>query len=225
LYKSPRTFFALAVVVLCLLSGNLSAQQSTRYLKNLNYRIQVGMYDLFKSTQADIVMLGNSLTYNANWSEILNRSDIANRGISSDITSGYLHRLEYVYKLKPKICFIEGGINDLYSNDSVKNIIRNYASIVESLQAHLIIPVIQSTLYVGAKYPQAKDKNRQVRQLNDWLVSFAAKSEIEFLDINTLVSQKGVLRADLTYDGIHLNAKGYALWAPEVEKVLAKHKL
>jgi lysophospholipase L1-like esterase len=212
-------------VVLCLGAENTQAQKVAPYLKNTNYVIQLGMYDLFTSTQADVVMLGNSLTYNANWNEILNRTNIANRGISSDITSGYLHRLAYVYKLNPKICFIEGGINDLYSNDSVKNIIRHYAQIVDSLKARSIVPVIQSTLFVGRRYPQAKDKNRQVVVLNDWLRQYALKNEIEFLDINVLVSQKGFLRPELTYDGIHLNAKGYALWAPEVERVLLQHKL
>jgi len=205
--------------------GNVHAQNIAPYLRNTNYVIQLGMYDLFRSTKADVVMLGNSLTYNANWNEILNRSNIANRGIASDITSGYLHRLEYVYKLNPKICFIEGGVNDLYSNDSVKNIIRNYAAIIDSLQSHHIIPVIQSTLFVSVKYPRAREKNKQVQTLNNWLAEFASKNEIEFLDINLLVSKDGFLRKEFTYDGIHLNAKGYALWAPEVERVLAKHKL
>ncbi len=222
-------FIHIAVVLVAagfsLYSGNLQAQQVAPYLKNKNYGIQLGMYDLFTSTQADVVMLGNSLTYNANWNEILNRSNIANRGIASDITSGYLHRLEYVYRLKPRICFIEGGVNDLYSNDSVRNIIRNYAAIIDSLQSHHIVPVIQSTLFVSAKYPRAREKNKQVQTLNNWLTEFALKNEIEFLDINLLVSKNGFLRADLTYDGIHLNAKGYALWAPEVGNVLAKHKL
>lgn len=170
-------------------------------------------------------MLGNSLTYNANWSEILNRKNIANRGIASDITTGYLHRLGYVYRLNPKICFIEGGVNDLYSNDSVKNIIHNFISIVDSLRSHGIIPVIQSTLFVGHKYPQATEKNKQIRALDEQLAGFALKNSIEFLDINLLVSRDGFLRKELTYDGIHLNARGYALWAPEVERVLAKYKL
>ncbi len=221
--------FQIVVILLGIALGmnaeSMHAKRVAPYLRNTNYVIQLGMYDLFTSTQADVVMLGNSLTYNANWNEILNRSNIANRGISSDITSGYLHRLEYVYKLNPKICFIEGGINDLYSNDSVKNIVRNYSRIIDLLTARNIVPVIQSTLFVGAKYPQAKDKNRQVRVLNDWLKEYAVKNEIVFLDINSLVSKKGFLRSNLTYDGIHLNAKGYALWAPLVENVLAQHKL
>ena len=221
LYFAPL----LAALPFLLYGGNAHALQDAPYLKNANYRLQLGMYDLFRSTHADVVMLGNSLTYNANWNEILNRSNIANRGIASDITSGYLHRLGYVYRLHPKLCFIEGGVNDLYSNDSVKNIMRNFISIVDSLKAHDIVPVIQSTLFVAARYPRAAEKNRQIRALNESLAGFALANAIEYININQLVSLSGFLRKELTPDGIHLNAQGYALWAPEVGKVLAKHRL
>jgi lysophospholipase L1-like esterase len=224
-FRSRRIVGGLLAVCFLLHAGSLQAQSVAPYLKNTNYVVQLGMYDLFASTHADVVMLGNSLTYNANWNEILNRTNIANRGIASDITSGYLHRLGYVYRLKPKLCFIEGGVNDLYSNDSVKNIVRNYAAIIDSLQSHGIVPVIQSTLFVAAKYPHAREKNKQVQTLNAWLIAYASKNGIEYLDINLLVSKDGVLRKELTYDGIHLNARGYALWAPEVGKVLAKYNL
>ncbi len=209
----------------CLYNTDVQAQPGDAYAKNDNYTIQLGMYDLFTSTHADVVMLGNSLTYNANWNEILNRSNIANRGIASDITSGYLHRLGYVYRLNPKICFIEGGINDLYSNDSVKNIMHNFISIVDTLRLHDIVPVIQSTLFVASSYPRSTEKNKQIRALDKLLARFALRNSIEFLDINLLVSRDGFLRKELTYDGIHLTAQGYALWAPEVGRVLIKHGL
>ena len=186
-------FIHIAVVLVAagfsLYSGNLQAQQVAPYLKNKNYGIQLGMYDLFTSTQADVIMLGNSLTYNANWNEILNRSNIANRGIASDITSGYLHRLEYVYRLKPRICFIEGGVNDLYSNDSVRNIIRNYVGIIDSLQSHYVVPVIQSTLFVAAKYPQAREKNKQTQTLNNWLRNMPGSTRSSF-SISMCLSQR-----------------------------------
>jgi lysophospholipase L1-like esterase len=195
------------------------------YLQNKNYALQLGMYELFTSTRADVVMLGNSLTYYANWNEILNRSNIANRGIASDITSGYLHRLDYVYRLHPLICFIEGGINDLYSNDSAGHIAANMMSIVDSLRSHGIVAVIQSTLCVASGYPRAREKNRQVSHLNELLRLLALERAVEFLDINSLVSTNGFLRKDLTPDGIHLNARGYALWAAEIQKVLTKYDL
>jgi lysophospholipase L1-like esterase len=220
----------LSVLLTCIAASQSYPQQPRArkipaYLQNKNYALQLGMYDLFTSTRADVVMLGNSLTYNANWNEILNRSNIANRGIASDITSGYLHRLDYVYRLHPLICFIEGGINDLYSNDSAAHIAANVMCIVDSLRSHGIVAVIQSTLCVAATYPRAREKNRQVVLLNELLRRLALERAVEFLDINILVSVNGFLRKDLTPDGIHLNARGYSLWAQEIEKVLTKYDL
>lgn len=203
----------------------LEAQYANLYLENKNYKVQIGMFNHFRTAQADIVMLGNSLTYNANWNELLGRKNIANRGISSDITQGYLHRLNYVYRLNPKICFIEGGVNDVYANFSAADIFSNYTKIIDTLRAHHIIPIIQSTLFVANKREQSVSKNEEITKLNKLLFSFAQKQSIEYLDINSLVSQNGYLKNDLTYDGLHLNAEGYSLWIPEVEKVLIKYGL
>jgi lysophospholipase L1-like esterase len=116
-------------------------------------------------------------------------------------------------------------VNDLYSNDSVKNIIRYFVSIIDSLQSHHIVPVIQSTLVVGAKYPQAEVKNKLIQTLNYWLAEYDLKNTIEFLNISLHGPKNGFLPDDLTYDGIHLNAKGNALGAPEVGNLLTKYKL
>ncbi|MBM2841185.1 MAG: hypothetical protein HW412_1713 [Bacteroidetes bacterium] len=218
-------FLGLVTIAFFARDGHLEAQNATLYLQNINYSVQVGMYERFRSTHADVVMLGNSLSYNANWNELLGRNNIANRGIVGDLTDGYLHRLSYVYKLSPRLCFIEGGVNDIYENRPPKEIIRNYRQIVDTLRAHHIMPIIQSTLFVGAKWRHAREKNTEIQELNELLAGFAKEQSIQFLDINALVSTDGLLRGELTYDGVHLNARGYSYWVPEVEKVLVKNGL
>jgi lysophospholipase L1-like esterase len=221
----PVIGIILALIVWYSYNHNSQAQSANLYLENGNYAVQIGMYKHFKPSQFDVVMLGNSLTYNANWNELLGRKNIANRGISSDITAGYLHRLSYVYQLKPKICFIEGGVNDVYSNYSVKDILDNYSKIIDTLRAHNIIPIIQSTLFVASKREYSQKKNDEIRELDELLSGYAQKHGIEYLDINSLVTRNGFLKNDLTYDGIHLNAEGYTFWVSKVEKVLEKYGL
>ncbi|MEK7250541.1 MAG: GDSL-type esterase/lipase family protein, partial [Bacteroidota bacterium] len=152
------------------------AQLDSLYLKNKNYPIQTSLYDLYKTEHADVVMLGNSLTQWVDWNELLGRKNIANRGIAGDVTSGYVHRLEYVYKLKPKLCFIEGGINDIYANVPVDVVYENYKKIVEELRSHSITPIIQSTLFVSPKWHDAVEKNKEVASLNSLLEEFAKKN-------------------------------------------------
>src|SRR4030042_1838861 len=123
------------------------------FLKNNpNYQLQIGLYDVYKTKQADIVMLGNSITHGAVWSELLNRVNVVDRGIPSDIVAGFLNRMDYIYKLNPKICFIMGGVNDIYSWIPVETILSNYLEIINGLRARNIKVVIQSTLYTSKNY-------------------------------------------------------------------------
>ena len=219
------TIVIVGVVVFYSYNKYLQAQYASLYLQNGNYSVQVGMQGLYKSTQYDVVMLGNSHTYNANWNELLNRRNIANRGIVGDITTGYLQRLGYVYGMNPKICFIEGGVNDVYANYSAGQIFDNYVNIIDTIRSFDIIPVIQSTMFVAKAWPNSSEKNLEIKKLNALLSEYASKQSIIFLDINFLVSANGFLTDSLTYDGIHLNANGYSFWVSEVEKVLLKNGL
>ena len=219
----------------------LSAQVDDKaYLNNPNYKLQTDLYDIYKTKKADIVMLGNSLTQGVNWNELLGRTGVVNRGITSDVTLGFVNRMEYVYKLNPKICFILGGINDIYNWVPIQQIYDNYLKIIAGLQARRIKPVIQSVLYSGRDWgkdwlainsPELKPsevnegRNKEVDKLNLMLETFAKQNNIEFIDINTLTKRGRIIKDELVYDGIHLNAKGYKIWGAEIEKVLKKYGL
>lgn len=207
---------------------------TARYRANPNYILQTAMFDIYKTKQADIVMLGNSLTAGTNWSELLGRTNVVARAIPGDILLGFIARLDYVIKLKPKIVFIMGGLNDIYNWTPVEEIFNNYVKIVSTLKSRGIIPVIQSTTYAAKDY--AKDwggtpevnsgRNREIDKLNKLLSEYARKNNLDFIDITSkLATSDRFLRPDLTWDGVHLNADGYKIWAEEVEKVLSKYKL
>ena len=195
------------------------------YLQNRNYPLQIGLYQLYRTNKTDIVMLGNSITFGVDWNELLGRSTVVNRGISSDVTEGYIHRLDFVYNLHPRLCFIMAGINDLYANVQLQTVFQNYRTIVEELQAHQIVPIIQSTLYVSSRWKRSRAKNLEVERLNQLLHAYADDHHLNFIDLNALMSSDRLLKEELTYDGLHLNAGGYAIWAHEVEKVLQQYGL
>jgi len=144
-----------------------------KYGKNPNYNYQLSLYDIYKTVSADVVMLGNSITYGINWNELLGRDGIVNRGIGSDIVEGFLNRLKYVIKLHPKLRFIMGGINDIYNDTPVNLIFQNYKKVVETLKENNITPIIQLTLYVSTKWRSYKNKNPEVRKSNELLCIFA----------------------------------------------------
>lgn len=195
----------------------------TLYKQNGNYTIQTKLYDIYKTEKADVVMLGNSITFGVNWNELMGRTKIVNRGIGSDNTVGFLQRMEYIYKLHPQLCCIMGGINDIYQDATVEKIFENYKKIIEGLQAHKIIPIIQSTLVVSTEWKRYAEKNIEVAKLDSMLANYARLKGIEFLNLNAVMSEDHLLLEELTTDGVHLTAKGYALWRDELEKILKRH--
>lgn len=205
----------------------ISAQSSydSLYLKNPAYRQQTALYALSKATSADIVFLGNSITFGANWSELLGRERIVNRGIVSDNTAGMLRRMGFVYRLNPKMCFIMAGINDLYADVPVETVMRNYRAMIDTLLHYGIIPVIQSTLHVNPKWKRAAEKNIEVTVLNNSLQQLCAEKKIDFVDVNAMLSSESVLKPEFTTDGVHLTAAAYGAWRDLLIPILKKHGL
>jgi len=207
-----------------MISFTLNAQNDTTlYLKNPNYQQELSLYEAYKTKQADIIMFGNSITHGANWNELLDRKNVVERGISSDGLDGYIARLPYIISLKPKFVFIMGGINDIYNWTPVEKIFEKYVRLISELKKNNIKPVIQSTLFAGNKWKSYSDRNKEVIRLNKMLSDYAKKNLIEFVDLNKKLSAKNILIAEYTYDGLHLNGKGYAIWAIEVDKILKKY--
>ena len=234
-----KIIFAAAFLFITTLSAQNAktappTKDTLRYRTNPNYQLQNSMYDLYRPHQADIVMFGNSLTHGAAWNELLGRSNVAERGITSDVLYGYEARLGSIYKLNPKIVFVMGGLNDIYNWTPVDDIFSIYIRIIKALQSKNIIPVIQSTTYAAKTYgkeyggtPETNfGRNREVDKLNKLLLDYARKNNLDYIDINTPTAGKdGFLRPELTWDGIHFKADAYRIWAREIEKVLAKYNL
>lgn len=108
------------------------------------YKKQQALYDIYLTKKANIVMLGDSITYFVDWNELLGINDIINRGIRSDNTFGVLARLDSIKKLNPELCFIMIGINHIAEKIPVNIVYGNYLLIINSLKENNIKPVIQS---------------------------------------------------------------------------------
>ena len=205
--------------------GSATAQYDSLYLRNRAYEIQRALHAAYRTDHADVVMLGNSITYGANWSELLGRPGVVNRGIGGDNTYGFIARLPDVIRLHPKLCFIMGGINDIFADIPVDTVFKNYCTILRTLQSNSIIPIIQSTLYVSLRWNRAGEKNPVVTTLNDRLRAYAAEHRMTFIDLNAQLSDGAVLRDEFTSDGVHLTAPGYIRWAHELDRVLTSNGL
>ena len=195
------------------------------YRQNPQYSEQISIEPAY-IRPAKIIMLGTSHVYKAHWDELLNRSDIGNRGIGSDITEGFLHRLQFVLDSRPQICFIEGGGNDIAEHIPVDTIIANLGKLVDTLRSSHITPVLHAIFHVAANYPSSDYINDRISMVNKKIRQLAAGRDVEYIDINPAFAPKDVLLPQYSQsDGIHLNARAYLRWKSEIEKVLKTHNI
>ncbi len=201
-------------------NNSLEKSKTYSYLNNPNYQEQLKLHKLYQR-DVSIVLLGNSHTYRANWQELLNRSDIANRGIDGDITEGFVNRLSYILQLHPKICFVEGGINDINRNIALDSIISNFNTIIDTLLSHNIKPVITSVFYVSPHFSNAALINTNVKSLNQAFVQLSKNKQVTYLDLNSIFSnQKNKTMEFVGIDGIHITSIAYQIWAHEISQLL-----
>ena len=197
-------------------------QPAIDFRENVDYQLQIGLYPYYRK-RAAVVMLGNSLTYRVNWNELLNRNDIANRGVGKDITTGLRHRLDYVYAVKPELCFIMGGINDLVGGLEPKEAVDNLQSIGQQLLQQNIQPVFQSVLYVSPDCPGHQALNRKILEINQLISDFCREREIRFVDLNASMGLVGDAHPSLYLaDGVHLSGKGYEKWGSIILPIIEK---
>ena len=192
------------------------------YRDNAVYTSFTTVYPLYCRPKK-IVMLGNSLTQFVNWAELLNRPDIANRGIGGDITAGYIGRLNYIIHAKPKICFIEGGVNDINRGVHQDTIIKNLKSIIDTLQRNGIKPVLTTVTLLTEQYKTKNpvEQNKKIIELNRQIFQLVKDKSVKLIDLNPYVSDKNFLLSDYAVeDGLHFTGKTYLIWKRAIEKIL-----
>jgi hypothetical protein len=135
----------------------------------------MGLYEIYKFKQCDVVMLGDSRTHGCNWNALLGRNSIMEMGIASDVIDGFISRLNYVYRVNPKVVFVEGGVNDIYNWKPVDYIFERYIDLIKQLQSKKITVVVQSTMLVALRYPSSDDRNKEIIKLDNLLSDYCKK--------------------------------------------------
>lgn len=168
----------------------------------------------------DIVMLGDSLTEKYDWSQVLKTEwPVRNRGIAGDTSDGVLMRLDEIVASKPRVVFLLIGTNDLWSSNSAKKVLQN----IDLATAKIREASPQTKIFVQTVFPlrSSPELNSKVKKINKVLQMQASDGRYQIVDTYTLMSDStGLLRTELTSDGVHLNSAGYRLWAELLNSIL-----
>lgn len=177
----------------------------------------------------DVVLFGDSLIEDFIWQPKENNISLTNIGYGGITTSELVWYIkDAVVEKHPKICFLEGGINDLTNGIPIERTIFNYNNMVDTLLAKNIKPVIMGTVLTRGYTKFVKDMsetNQFIDTLDFLLEELAMKKKgCTFLNINKTMSKNNNLIPSYTNDGIHLNKEGYKVWSKTIEDYLNNTK-
>lgn len=179
--------------------------------------------------EGQVVFFGDSIT------ELLNISDwygeysiksgleLYNRGIGGDTTIGLYKRAEEnVLSIKPKTVVLLIGTNDLgigfdteFISNSMENILKLFKSVCPECR------VILQAVYPVIEGKAGKRRNSDILEANRRYKALAEKYGAAFIVLtDKLADENGNLKAECTYDGLHLSAKGYEVTTREIVKLL-----
>ena len=197
---------------------------------NLNrYRADNAQVAAPAAGEERVVFMGDSITdgWGRRYGKFFPGKPYINRGISGQTTPQMLLRFRAdVIALEPKAVVILAGTNDISANtgpSTLEMIEDNLASMTELAQTHGI-KVILSAVMPTCDYIQNQSDRRpnaKIVELNSWMKSYAATHRAVYLDYFTpMLDDKGALKKELTYDGLHPNDAGYEAIMPLAQKAI-----
>ncbi|MBC7508211.1 MAG: GDSL family lipase [Ferruginibacter sp.] len=171
-----------------------------------------------KINKNTIVFLGNSITQVGKWQELIPNKKVINKGISGDITTGVLARIEDCLLEKPAKIFVMIGINDLKIGKVIDSITANQIRIIEKIRR--LSPrtkiYMQSTLPVNEGMLASIYKrlnNADIAKMNTALKFTCKEKRVTFIDLHPImIDENAQLKYSLSTDGLHLKPEAYLNW-------------
>lgn len=145
---------------------------------------------------------------------------VLDRGISGQTSAQMVVRFSAdVVALHPRVVHIIAGSNDIAGNTGPTSLaayqdnMRAMADLARANGIRVVIgalPPADRFWWATGLRPAA-----QIRAVNAWLRGFARERGLRFVDYHAaMTTPAGAMRSDLSDDGVHPNARGYAVMEP-----------
>ena len=191
-----------------------------------------------KQGKIDIYFEGDSITRRwgatdypkllAHWEKHFHGWNAANFGWGGDTTHNILWRLQNgeLDGVSPKIIVLQAGTNNLprigpADDAAVDDVVGGIEAIIATFQKK--VPDAAIVLTALFPRPQNKALAPTIERINAELATLADGKKIRFLNINNqLMGDNGDLLPGFSRDGLHLEAKGYDVWAAALTPIFTE---
>jgi lysophospholipase L1-like esterase len=196
-----------------LVARGLLRDEAKERLESAHAATRTELFELLPVGPQDVLFVGDSLTANAPWHELLNDARCKNRGLGGDTSAGVLARLAEPLVGQPAKLFLLVGTNDMLERVPLEQVVANVRAIVEMVRGRSP----HTRLYLQGPMPVhpgllGEGDNAYLRALGQAVAALAAEHGATFIDLYPLVAREGLLDPAYTHDGLHLNGRGYMVW-------------
>ncbi len=151
---------------------------------------------------------------------------VLNRGFGgSHLADSVAFAERIVIPYKPRLVLLYAGDNDIAAGRSPEEVLVDFRAFVRKIRAAL--PQTQIA-YISIKPCPAREKYLDLIKTTNRLVKkyVEAEDKLRFIDVFTpMLTQEGRPRPDLFLpDGLHPNARGYAVWTAIIRPILEQYQ-
>jgi lysophospholipase L1-like esterase len=170
-----------------------------------------------------ILFVGSSSIRLWQTAEAFPDAPVINRGFGGSTIADANHYADrVVLKYKPRVIVFYSGDNDIAGGKPPHEVFDNFQEFVDRIhnelpEARILVLSIKPSIARQKFWPKMKETNALIAKLAD------EDSRLDYIDIATpMLAGAELPSADFFLDdGLHLNAKGYALWNKAVSPSLA----
>lgn len=207
--------FNVLLVAVFLYRKYIQNGKSAYIAKNeLIYDVKAEIQQSFLIDSGDVVFIGNSITESFPLQEYFKSTSVKNRGVAGNWIQHIYKRIPGITRYKPAKIFLQAGINDILNNEPFETICYSLSKTVMLIRSES--PATK--IYVQTIFPASgKFSIRQdmIKKVNEYINTFCAENNVALIDLYS----KFLPFEQFTYDGVHLNKKGYDLWFECVKEI------
>jgi lysophospholipase L1-like esterase len=209
-------------LLLLLLSSSIAAQPFINDIKAFKKQDSIS----FPPKNAILFVGSSSFTKWKDVQDYFPGYTIINRGFGGSVLSDVIrYEKDIIFPYQPKQIVIYCGENDVASSDTVtgKVVLERFKVLFNDIRQQF--PTTNIAFVSLKPSPSRWQKKDRMIAANTLIKKFLQKKKnTSFIDIwNSMLTTEGTPMPDIFIeDKLHMNAKGYAIWQPIIQKKLIK---